>query len=89
METVPIGEQLLEQLDELRLSLMQLEERLQKSGVERTCGLKKYMGNDCHFYRKSMDLFLRKDYEQLRDMVSSIHRLFSIIEGKQSGSQKA
>jgi hypothetical protein len=43
------------------------------------------MGRDCDFYRKSMNILLRKDYQELRDLVKSCNDLFDVVEGK-SGS---
>lgn len=75
------GEELIETLDDLRHKLNDLRERLQKSGVERTVGLRDAMGIDCTFYHKSMDLFLKKDYIEIRDMIQSVNKLFNIVEG--------
>lgn len=52
------GQELIQILDELR-------NRLNKSGVERTAGLLRELGNDCTYYRKSLDIFLRKDYDEV------------------------
>ncbi len=76
------GEQLITELDNLRQHLTSLQQRLEKSGTARTRGLLDFMGTDCHFYQKSMDLFLDKDYQDLKNMIDSINNLFSLIEGK-------
>lgn len=73
MKKMP-GEVLLEELNKLR-------DRLIHSGVERTVGLRDHMGSDCIHYRKSMDLFLKKDYIELRDLINNINKLFKEIEG--------
>jgi len=76
------GEQLLIKLNQLQKELNTLHNRLNKSGTARTAGLLDSMGHDCEFYQKSLDIFLRKDYIDLRNLVVSIHNLFNIIEGK-------
>lgn len=76
------GEKLIKELDELRRKLSSLSERLDRSGVERTNGLRDHMGADCPYFKKSMDIFLKKDYQELQDMIESINNLFNLIEGK-------
>ena len=76
------GEKLIKELDELRRKLSSLSERLDRSGVERTNGLRVHMGADCPYFTKSMDIFLKKDYQELQDMIESINNLFNLIEGK-------
>jgi hypothetical protein len=75
------GEDLIDYLEDLRLNLNSLRERLEKSGVERTKGLRDAMGNDCKFYRKSLGLFLERDYLDIKQRVADIHSLFNLIEG--------
>ena len=60
--------------------LKSLSERLEKSGVERTIGLRDAMGNDCKYYRKSLNMFLEKDYLELRDKIAKCNQLFNQIE---------
>lgn len=67
------GELLLQKLEELRL-------RLKKSGVERTHGLRSAMGDDCPYYWKSLNVFLRRDYRELRDIIKEAHELFLTCE---------
>ena len=69
------GEELVRQLELLRL-------RLNESGTERTVGLKDAMGDDCTFYRKSLEKFLTEDYMDLRNHMDNIHELFKTVEGK-------
>jgi len=45
-------------------------------------GLREAQGVDCPYFKKSLDIFVKKDYIQVRDMVESIHNLFLTIEGK-------
>ena len=61
------GEELIRLLDDLRISL-------NKSGVERTQGIKIAMGNNCAYYRKSLDLFLDKDYNNISKLVRKIYK---------------
>jgi hypothetical protein len=77
-----VADELIDQLDVLRLDLMNLESRLSQSGVERTKGLRDAMGEECRFYRRSMNLFLEKDYEDLKTKIENAHKLFLLIEGK-------
>jgi hypothetical protein len=65
------GQELIEKLDELRT-------RLNRSGVERTAGLMRVVisngGGDCSYYRKSLDIFLRKDYEDIHSLLEDIKK---------------
>lgn len=69
-------------LEMLRRKLEKMRDRLEDSGVERTFHMKRIMGSDCQLYQKSMNLFVDEDYEELRDLTSSIWEQFQIIEGK-------
>ena len=75
-----VGEELIDELDSLREELLRLHEQLSSSGVERTNGLRKAMGSDCQYYRKSLNLFLEKDYVNLRDKVRKCSQLFDAID---------
>lgn len=75
-----LGDQLLDSLEKLRTTLPALVTRLNESGVERTVGLRDNMGKDCVYYKKSLRLFLTRDYKDLRDLVSSVEDLFKRIE---------
>jgi hypothetical protein len=77
-----LADDMINQLDDLRLYLMELEDRLKKSGIERTKGLRDAMGDDCRFYKRSMQLFLEKDYEDIKTKIENAHKLFLLIEGK-------
>lgn len=83
-ETLTTGEKLIHELDELRIALHELSNRLDNSGIERTEGLRETQGNDCPYFKKSLDIFIRKDYIQIRDMIESVHKLFLTVEGKNS-----
>jgi hypothetical protein len=58
MEQQYPGQELIQILENLR-------NRLNRSGVERTAGLLRELGDDCSYYRKSLDIFLRKDYDEI------------------------
>lgn len=77
-----LGDQLIDALDELRVKLNDTQDRLNNSGVERTRGLRKAMGRDCSHYKKSLDLFLRDDYMELKSMIESVLKKFDLVEGK-------
>lgn len=76
------GETLIKELDELRIRLGQLSDRLDNSGVQRTEGLRDVMGSDCPYFKKSMNIFMKKDYEDVKNMIESLYTLFLLIEGK-------
>lgn len=80
--TSKLGDDLISDLNELRRALLDTQDRLKASGVERTQGLKDNLGDDCIYYKKSLDLFLQKDYQDLKNLVARCHQLFEQIEGK-------
>lgn len=69
------GEELIDKLEQIRL-------RLHGSGVERTAGLGSHMGKDCDYYKKSLKMFLDRDYIDLRNLIQQANKLFMIVEGK-------
>ncbi len=76
---------LIDDLEQLRVSLHIFMERLDKSGVERTTGLKVNLGADCPYYWKSKDLFLSKDYDQLKVLFLKCLEQYRLVEGKDFG----
>jgi hypothetical protein len=80
-ESQTSGEELLDQLDSLRKEMNRLIDKLNASGIERTNGLRQIMGRDCDYYKKSLNLFLQKDYISVRNLVSACHELFNKVEG--------
>ena len=74
------GQELLELLNNIRVSIENDEEvsilalkyRLENSGIERTLGLLNNLGNDCSYYRKSLDIFLRRDYNDIYRIMFAI-----------------
>lgn len=69
------GEELIDKLEQIRL-------RLEKSGVERTAGLGNHMGKNCDYYKRSLKIFLDKDYIDLRNLIQQANDLFMVVEGK-------
>ena len=67
-------------------SLNELHLRMQSSGLERTAGLKDAMGDDCAYYRKSRNLLLEKDYEDIKRLFLESLTYFRGIEGKDFGN---
>jgi hypothetical protein len=68
------GESLIRALERLRA-------RLNSSGTERTAGLLEAMGNDCSFYRKSLDILLDRDYDELERLVEEVNKEFNRLKG--------
>jgi hypothetical protein len=63
--------------------LENLRTNLNKSGVERTTGLKLSMGPTCAYYRKSKDIFLLQgDYDRIKAILLSTIRQIELVEGK-------
>jgi hypothetical protein len=77
-----LGDDLVDALDNLRVKLNETQDLLNKSGVERTRGLRDIMGKECSHYRKSLDMFIRDDYMELKSMVESLVVKFDLVEGK-------
>jgi len=74
MEDEPLpGEQLIE-------SLFKLKEKLERSGVQRTYGLREAMGVECEYYWKSLNVFLKRDYKELKQLVEKAKEWFDRCE---------
>lgn len=67
----PPGEELIKLLETLRL-------RINDSGVERTNGLLQALGDDCSYYRKSLDMFLDRDHDELKSLLT---QALSLLNG--------
>lgn len=78
---------LIDDLDELRKALLTFSDRLEKSGVERTTGLKFNLGDDCPYYVKSKDIFLNKDYDQVKALFLKVLEQYRVVEGKSFGRE--
>lgn len=76
------AEELVSDLEKLRILLNRLSKQLNESGVERTFHLRRMMGKDCTYYRKSLALFEDKDFEPIRNLVADCNDQFILIEGK-------
>ena len=74
MEDEPLNGELLVE------SLSALKKKLERSGLDRTFGLKESMGSDCAYYWKSLNSFLKQDYKELRDLVNNAKKWFDKIE---------
>jgi hypothetical protein len=75
------GDELIDLLDDLRVNLNQLVQKCNDSGIERTKGLRDVMGEDCVYYKKSLALFIQKDYDELKNLVEACNKKFNQIEG--------
>lgn len=75
------GEELIKNLEMLRRDLNALQKQLNESGTERTNHFLTFVGTDCTYYRKSLDLFLEHDYERLREQIRSLADLFDLLDG--------
>lgn len=76
---------LIDDLEDLRKALLTFSDRLEKSGVERTTGLKFNLGGECPYYKKSKDIFLNRDYENLKALFLKCLDQYRLVEGKDFG----
>ena len=74
------GERLILKLKELRTTFEKLITRIDESGVERTAGLLDWKGRSCGYYWKSLELFLKLDYAEVRDLVMEAAKLIEECE---------
>ena len=75
-----MSEQELAGLELIISSLSSLQLRLQKSGFERTAGLRRAMGSDCPYYLKSLGHFQKNDLSDLRDLVQTLGSQIESLE---------
>ena len=68
------AQEAVEMLEKLRL-------RIINSGVERTFALLKGMGDDCQYYRKSLDILLQRDWEDLKKLICKTSEYMEKIDG--------
>jgi hypothetical protein len=86
------GQELLEILNQLRIEiavdepsvpLRSLKYRLESSGLERTVGLMRMVESsgtkDCSYFRKSLDIFLRRDYNDIYKIIKAIEDNNSLV----------
>ena len=76
------GEELITELEKLRILLNEITSELNSSGVERTAHFLKFVGTDCSYYRRSLDLFLSEDYDKLKEIILNLADLFMILDGR-------
>jgi len=76
------GQMLINELDDLRRLLEAFYKDVSSSGVERTSHFLNYVGSDCRYYQKSMELFMSEDYPKIKESVRELAELIDIIEGK-------
>jgi hypothetical protein len=67
-------------MNNLISSLESLRLRLDKSGVNRTYGLATTMGDDCFYYKKSLDLFERQDLDELKQLLLEVAKEMKKVE---------
>jgi hypothetical protein len=79
------GDLLIQELELLRQYLLTLSDRLNKSGIERTHYMRGHKGADCGYFKKSMDLFLDFDYDEVRTLINTVYERFETIEGTHGG----
>lgn len=72
-------------MKDLLSSLNDLRNRLNISSVERTIGLRDAMGENCTYYRKSRNLFLEKDYQDLKRLTLEVLEELRKVEGSELG----
>jgi hypothetical protein len=69
--------------------LAELRVRINNSGVERTKAILDGMGADCSYYRKSLDIFLDKDYEELKTILYDILNIMEKLDGNFEAMEKS
>lgn len=72
-------------MKDLLSSLNAIRARLITSSVERTVGLRDAMGENCAYYRKSRNLFMDKDYQELKLLFLETLEEFRKVEGDNFG----
>lgn len=76
------GERLVLKLEELRIAFEKLVGRLDESGVKRTAGLMEWKGRSCGYYWKSLELFLKLDYSEVRNLILEAAELIKECEAE-------
>ena len=75
------GQELIRELEKLRVILDKIHSSLDNSGVQRTAHFLNYVGTNCTYYRKSLDLFLEEDYDRIKNQVMECADFFTLLEG--------
>lgn len=76
------GEKLVLKLEQLRIAFEKLITRVDDSGAHRTAGLLEWKGRSCGYYWKSLDLFLKLDYQEIRDLILETASLIQECEAE-------
>ena len=71
---------LLERLGDLISMFSDLSNQLQTSGLKRTTGLRDSMGDDCPYYKKSLKLFFRNDFVELKNLIDKLKEQIDNVE---------
>lgn len=74
--------------EQLVATLFSLMDRLNKSGVQRTYGLREAMGVECEYYWKSLRVFIKRDYNDIRDLVEEAKKWFDAVEEESSDGKE-
>jgi hypothetical protein len=82
---MPLDQQLILDLEKLRKYLNSLHKELNNSGTERTAHFLTYVGQDCSYFKKSMEFFLAEDYDKLKNVIRDLADIFDIIDGRRNG----
>jgi len=63
-------------------SLEKLRNRLNNSGLQRTEGVRTAMdlGKDCYLYKKSLDIFLRDDFDPIKKLFLEVLEQYRIVD---------
>lgn len=85
---MPLDQQLILDLERLRKFLNALHSDLNSSGVERTAHFLTFVGQDCAYFKKSMEFFLAEDYDTLKAIIRDLSDLFDLIDGRPGRDQK-
>jgi hypothetical protein len=70
----------LDDLGDVLSSFTSMQKRLNRSGLERTAGLRDSMGDDCPYYQKSLKLFFRNDLVDLRHLLVKLVEEIEVLE---------
>ena len=85
---MPLDQQLILDHERLREFLNALHKDLNSSGVERTAHFLTFVGQDCAYFKKSMEFFLAEDYDTLKTVIKDLNDLFDIIDGRRNDQKE-
>ena len=78
---MPLDHELILDLEKLRKLLNILTSELNSSGVERTAHFLTYVGENCAYFKKSLELFLDEDYDRLKSVIRDLADTFDLLDG--------